>query len=97
MAMNHFHHKIILELHTTVDEVAERVKWCIDTFGNNKDVWYHQEVECILRSKGEIMPEFAETKIKTDAFFFADEDDAVMFKLTWGGYYVDSSNAIKCP
>ena len=83
-----YKHKIILEPFSDIIDVNKRVKWCSDVFGPEySGIWLRAEVTCILKAKGEVMPEFRETPVRTDCFCFKKEEDAIMFKLVWGGHY----------
>lgn len=83
-----YHHTILTELFSSVEDMTKRTKWCIETFGPpHNGVWYESLVICTLLAQGEIMPEYKKTPIKTQCFFFKNREDAIMFKLVWGGYY----------
>ena len=88
-------HKVITELFSCTEDMTNRTKWCIETFGSTRNgLWYESLVECILISQGEVMPEYKKSPINTQCFFFKNKEDAIMFKLTWGGYYNYANNSI---
>ena len=94
--INSFPHRVISELFSGPARMNERTKWCNETFGHSGDNgWIESEVQCALLANNEPMAEYNDVSVRTQCFFFQNKDDAIMFKLVWGGYYAFKDTVVK--
>lgn len=76
-------HRVLTELYYSLAGRNERTAWCIATFGGSG--WLENDVICTFVSNGE--PARDMPNVTTQCFSFQQEEDAIMFKLVWGGHY----------